>query len=191
GVLVDTEQRLAGESVDAILRPRRGRGRLATPFREALVDGAEREDVLDEACRLPRLAVDVRAAADVFMIGSGALAPLAGFLDEGDYRSVVATGRLLSGAPLGGPGVLRGGQPEAAALRGRERVALSPGRRPIGILQVEDTFAAPADGEARYVYGTDDEAHPGVAALHRSGSHALAGTVTAFAPPADALGRYD
>src|SRR5262249_61934109 len=131
GVLVDTEQRLAGESVDAILRPRRGRGRLATPFRQALVDGAEREAVFDEACRLPRLAVDVRAAADVFMIGSGALAPLAGFLDEGDYRSVLATGRLLSGAPLGVPVVLRVDKHEATALRRWERAAIFHGLRPI------------------------------------------------------------
>jgi ATP sulfurylase/adenylyl-sulfate kinase len=190
-VVVDTGQQTSAESVDAILRHLQGRGLLATPFREALVDGSELEAALDDACRLPRLGVDVRSAADVFMIGSGALAPLAGFLDQANYRSVVTTGRLVSGAPLGVPVVLRVDGDEAAALRRWERVALVHDLRPIGILQVEDVFAAPVDDEARHVYGTDDHAHPGVAALRRSGSHALAGTVTAFAPPPDTLGPHD
>src|SRR5690349_5759758 len=106
-VVVDTGQQTSAESVDAILRHLQGRGLLATPFREALVDGSELEAALDDACRLPRLGVDVRSAADVFMIGSGALAPLAGFLDQANYHSVVTTGRLVSGAPLGVPVVLR------------------------------------------------------------------------------------
>jgi len=190
-VVVDTEQQTAAESVESILRQLQGRGLVATPFREVLVAGSDLEVALEETRGLPRLAVDARAAADVFMIGSGALAPLGGFLNEADYRSVVATGRLLSGAPLGVPVVLRVDEHEAAALRRRERVALFHGLRPIGMLRVEDAFAAPADGEARPVYGTDDHAHPGVAGLPRSGSHALAGTVIAFAPPPDALGPYD
>src|SRR5215470_13637475 len=63
-VVVDTEQQTAAESVEVILRHLQGRGLLAAPFREALLDGAELKAALDEACRLPRLSVDVRAAAD-------------------------------------------------------------------------------------------------------------------------------
>ena len=190
-VVVDTEHETAAESVHVILRHLEERRLLAAAFRDTLVGGSERESALEDALRLPRLGVDGRTAADVFMIGSGALAPLTGFLGERDYRSVVSTGRLESGAPLGLPVVLRVDGEEAAFFRHRGAVALFHGDRPVGILHVEESFAAPPDSEARHVYGTDDCAHPGVGILLRSGTHALAGSVTAFAPPPGALGRYD
>ena len=190
-VVADTARQTAAESVAAILHHLEERGLLATPFHDALADGSELEAALEEAARMPRLGVDARAAADVFMIGSGALAPLTGFLGERDYRSVVATGRLECGAPLGLPVVLRVEGAEAAASRRWNRVALFQADRPIGILDLEDAFEAAAELEARLVYGTEDYAHPGVAALHRGGTHALAGRVTAFTPPAGVLGPYD
>ena len=190
-VVVDTERQTATESTEAILRHLEERGLLAAPLRDTVVDGSEQEAALEEALRLPRLGVDARAAADVFMIGSGALTPLTGFLGERDYRSVVWTGRLESGAPLGLPVVLRVDGSEAAIFSRHDAVALFHGDRAVGIMHLEDAFAAPPESEARQVYGTDDCAHPGVAALLRSGTHALAGRVTAFAPPAGALGPYD
>lgn len=190
-VTVDTEWQTAAESVDAILHHLEGRGLVTAPFRDRLLDGPELEAALGEAYRLPRLRVDARAAADVFMIGSGALAPLGGFLGERDYRSVVGTGRLEGGAPLGVPVVLRVEKEHAEALVRFERVGLFHEERPIGILDVEEAFAAPQAAEAHSVYGTEDLAHPGVAALHGAGTHAVAGPVTAFAPAPHAVGPYD
>src|SRR5262249_56010096 len=103
----------AAESVESILRHLQGRGLVATPFREVLVAGSDLEVALEETRGLPRLAVDARAAADVFMIGSGALAPLGGFLNEADYPSLVATGPLFSRAPLPVPVLPRPDTPAA------------------------------------------------------------------------------
>ena len=191
-VVVDTERESPAESVAAIVRHLEARGLVPAPFRDALLDGAEREAALAEAVGLPRLEVDARAAADVLMLGSGALTPLRGFLGEEDYRSVVETGRLAGGAPLGVPVVLRASAPEADRVgRAGDRVALVSGGDVVGVLRVEEVFPAPAGPEALGVYGTDDEAHPGVAALLAAGGCALAGPVTAFAPPASALGPHD
>src|SRR5207248_5196812 len=129
--------------------------------------------------------------ADVLMIGSGALAPLEGFLDERDYGAVLATARLASGSPIGLPVLLRVTGDEARQLRRLERIALFDAGRPVGVLEVADAFEAPAAAEAAAVYGTEDLAHPGVAALHAAGTHALAGRVTAFAPPRESLGPHD
>jgi ATP sulfurylase/adenylyl-sulfate kinase len=185
-VLVDSERQTPAESVAAVLRHLERRGLVPTPFRDRLLRGDELAAAQAEARVLPRLEVDARAAADVFMLGSGALSPLDGFLGERDYRSVVETARLDGGAPLGVPVVLR---VDAAAAGSRGRVALFHDGRPIGVLQVEEAFAAPPDVEAECVYGTRDPAHPGVAALHQAGAHVLAGPVTAFLP--DGLGPYD
>src|SRR5215472_12033947 len=67
-VVVDTEQQTAAESLESILRQLQGCGLVATPFREVLVAGSDLEVALEETRGLPRLAVDARAAADVFMI---------------------------------------------------------------------------------------------------------------------------
>jgi sulfate adenylyltransferase/3'-phosphoadenosine 5'-phosphosulfate synthase len=190
-VTVDTECETAMESVAAILRHLEARGLVRTRFRDGLLDGVERDAALEEARTLPRLQVDARAAADVLMLGAGALTPLRGFLGERDYRAVVASGRLAGGTPLGVPVTLRVSAEEAAGLARSERVALVHEGTPIGVLRLEEAFRAPAAAEALGVYGTEDTAHPGVAALHRAGSHALAGEVTAFRPPSGALGPYD
>jgi ATP sulfurylase/adenylyl-sulfate kinase len=188
-VLVDSERQTPVESVNAILHHLESRGLVRAPFRDGLLAGAERDEAVREARALPRLDVDARAAADVLMLGSGALTPLRGFLGERDHRSVVETGRLAGGAPLGVPVTLRVSGTEAARLAREERVALLHDGRPVGVLRVAETFAAPAAPEARGVYGTEDEAHPGVAALLRSGDHAVAGEVTAFLP--EDLGPHD
>jgi sulfate adenylyltransferase/3'-phosphoadenosine 5'-phosphosulfate synthase len=185
-VLVDSERETADESVAAVLRHLERRGLVPTPFRDRLLRGEELASAQAEARILPRLAVDARVAADVFMLGSGALSPLDGFLGEEDYRAVLETARLAGGSPLGVPVVLR---VDDAAAASRDRMALVHEGRPIGILDVREAFAAPADVEAGCVYGTRDLAHPGVAALNQAGTHVLAGPVTAFPP--DDLGPYD
>jgi sulfate adenylyltransferase/3'-phosphoadenosine 5'-phosphosulfate synthase len=176
-VVVDSERQTVAESVAAVLRHLELRGLVQAPFQHRQLEGDELEAPRDEARRLPRLDVDGRVAADVLMLGTGALAPLRGFLGEDDYRSVVATGRLAGGAPLGVPVVLRVDEVAAGA---RGRIALCHDGRPVGVLHVEEAFAAPAGSEAVCVYGTDDPAHPGVAALRAAGGHVLAGPVTAF-----------
>jgi sulfate adenylyltransferase/3'-phosphoadenosine 5'-phosphosulfate synthase len=188
-VLVDSEAETVEESVAAIMRHLERRGLVPRPFQDALLRGEAVAAAAAEATRLPRLDVDARVAADVYMIGSGALSPLVGFLGERDYRSVVETGRLAGGAPLGVPVVLRVDPATARDLGARHRVALFHEGRPVGFLDVEEAYAAAAADEAVGVYGTDDGAHPGVAALLQSGGHALSGRVTAFLP--DDLGPYD
>jgi ATP sulfurylase/adenylyl-sulfate kinase len=190
-VTVHTERQTVAESVDAILHHLEMRGLIRAAVREALLEGQALEAAVDDARRLHRVDVDARVAADVRMLGSGGLAPLRGFLGERDYRSVVACGRLAGGAPLGVPVVLRVSADRASTLRGEERLALCESGRPIAILHVEDVYAAGVEAEAAGVYGTNDAAHPGVAALLRSGSHAFGGAVTAFPRPAGDTGRYD
>jgi ATP sulfurylase/adenylyl-sulfate kinase len=188
-VLIDSERQAPAESVNAVLQHLESRGLVRAPFRDGLLAGAERDEAVQEARVLPRLDVDARVAADVLMLGSGALTPLRGFLGERDYRSVVETGRLAGGAPLGVPVTLRVSAAEAGRLAREERVTLVHDGHPVGVLRDAEAFAAPAAPEARGVYGTEDEAHPGVAALLRSGDHAVAGEVTAFLP--GDLGPHD
>jgi sulfate adenylyltransferase len=54
----------------------------------------------------------------------------------------------------------------------------------LGVIDVEEIYRRDKRHEATRVYRTDDEAHPGVAALYAAGDVVVAGPVTALALPA-------
>jgi sulfate adenylyltransferase/3'-phosphoadenosine 5'-phosphosulfate synthase len=188
-VVVDTEGETVAESVATIIAHLERRSLIPVAFSDELLAGPAREAAVAEARGLDALEVDGRAAADVLMLASGALLPMRGFTGRRDHESVLATARLEGGAPVGVPVTLRVSGERAAWLARQRRVALVRAGELIGTLEPEEVFAAPHDAEAVHVYGTDDDAHPGVAALRRSGDHAVAGRVTAFAPLGS--GPYD
>src|SRR5690606_1500812 len=82
---------------------------------------------------------------------------------------------------------------EAARIGEGDEVALvTPGdRRIVGLMQVTDRFRYDARREAALVFGTTDEAHPGVARLYRQGEVYLGGPVWVLdRPGADRFGPY-
>jgi sulfate adenylyltransferase len=58
-------------------------------------------------------------------------------------------------------------------------------------MDVTSAFTTSPEVEARSVYGTDDDAHPGVRVLKESGRWALGGKVTALARPTSGFPEYD
>jgi ATP sulfurylase/adenylyl-sulfate kinase len=185
-ITVDSERETVGESLDRILDALERRGHIWRGVREYRFAGS------DELARgLPRLEVGPREASDALMIGTGSLSPLAGFMAEHDYSSVLESGRLSGGQPFTIPVVLGVDAADGRRLLGKDRVALWHGGHPIAIVEVESTFQTTPDGEAIAVYGTADEAHPGVHALRERGTLALAGAVLALARPDTGFPKYD
>jgi sulfate adenylyltransferase len=119
------------------------------------------------------------------MLASGALSPLDSFMGPDDYNAVISSGRLANGAPFTIPIVLRAEAPKA------KRVALFMSDQPVGILEVDSAFATSPELEATNVYGTTDDAHPGVRLLKESTGWALGGRVTALARPSSGFPEYD
>jgi sulfate adenylyltransferase len=70
-------------------------------------------------------------------------------------------------------------------LRGAERIALlsHEGGRPLSVLEVSDIFTRDREKEAKGVFGTEETAHPGVAALEAAGSNCIAGDVRVLRLP--------
>ena len=185
-VICDTARETLQQSLSKVIDTLERLGHLDRPLRERLPEGEELDALRAEARTLPRLDVGQRELSDLFMLASGALAPLDSFMDAADYNSVVSAGRLANGHPFTIPIVLRAG----AAPRA-ERIALFIGDQPVGILDVASAFATSHETEARSVYGTDDDAHPGVRVLKDSGRWALGGSVTALARPTSGFPEYD
>jgi sulfate adenylyltransferase len=130
------------------------------------------------------LQLSARTASDLELIANGAFSPLTGFMKEADYLSVVKEMRLANGLPWSLPVTLPVSQAEAANLQIGETLVLTrPDGTPSAFLHLEEKYEYNQVQEARLVYGTDDEAHPGVAALYNQGKVLLAGPIEVFRHP--------
>ena len=185
-VTCDTSEESLGESLAKVLDKLERLGLLPRHVFERLPSGDELQELRTEARALPRLQVGQRELSDVFMLGAGALSPLDGYMDRDDYESVIEQGRLAGGAPFTIPIVLRTDEIPTA-----DRVGLFVGDKPIGIIDVVGAYEADIRREALGVYGTEDDAHPGVRVLKESGRWAIGGQVVALARPSSGFPEFD
>ncbi len=185
-VVCDTARETPAESLAKIIDALERLGHLPRRVVERLPAGDELHALRAEARTLPRLDVGQRELSDLFMLASGGLAPLDSFMGAEDYEAVVTTGRLANGHPFTIPIVLR-----AATAPSADRLALFVGDRPVGIIDITNAYRTDHEAEASSVYGTDDDAHPGVRVLKDSGPWAIAGGVVALAQAASGFPEYD
>jgi sulfate adenylyltransferase len=126
------------------------------------------------------------AASDLEMISVGAFSPLTGFMNKDDYNSVVEAMQLTNGLPWTIPVTLPVDAAVAADLREGQEVALMQGEHLLGIMTIAEKYPVDKEREAREIYRTTEEAHPGVARLVRNGGWRLGGEVFVLNGPKDA-----
>ena len=152
---------------------------------DLLVPEDRREATRAEADHLPKLVVNARELSDLEMLTVGALSPLAGFVGEADYVSVLETMHLSGGLAWAIPVTLSLTDDDVKRIGAGNSVALlsREGGDPIAVVDVAEVFKRDRQKEALGVYGTEDLEHPGVRALHDAGDFCLAGTVRALGLP--------
>ncbi len=151
---------------------------------ELLVSGPEGEALRQRAASLPAVRLSARSLSDLELLAVGGYSPLEGFMTRADYRSVVKEMRLASGLPWPMPITLAVSRQEASALQEGQEVALADaGGRVLAVLELAEKFGYEKRREARQVYRTEDEAHPGVAALYRQAEVLLGGRLRVIEPP--------
>src|SRR5438309_3831092 len=101
------------------------------------------------------------------MIAIGGYSPLAGFMGQADYTSVVDSMHLANGLPWTIPVTLSISDEDSAKARPGSRIALCWEGEPIAVMRIDEQYRRDPTIEAEKVYRTTDEAHPGVAALYR------------------------
>jgi sulfate adenylyltransferase len=163
---------------------------LVTPHGGVLVDrvvtGADAEALRAKAESLPRVTLTDTQAADLEMIAVGAMSPIEGFLGKADYESVLENVRLANGAIWSLPITLRVHEDVA----GDEVALASPDGQLLGVMQVTERYEGDKTREAELVYGTTEEAHPGVAILYSQGDVILAGPIQVFDFQPNLFGEY-
>jgi sulfate adenylyltransferase len=152
------------------------------PHGGALVDRTLRgtlcEVALAHAGRLPRVTLNAVNLSDLELIGNGAFSPLTGFMGEADYRSVVDDMYLQCGLPWTIPITLAVTLEEAEQLPIGQEVGLyDAAGRLVGLLELAEKFGYDKVNEARKVFTTDEEKHPGVARIYQAGEVYLGGEV--------------
>ena len=134
--------------------------------------------MLQRAQELPKVTLGPRTLSDLEMISTGVFSPLTGFMDRGDYESVVETMHLANGIVWSMPITLSVNDYEANGYKEGDEIALANGEgRVVAAMIVTDRYSYDKNIEAKEVYRTDDENHPGVAALYRQGNTLLGGEV--------------
>ncbi len=144
-----------------------------------LVKGEEIGERLREAESLKKVMVGSLQASDLLMLGMGAFSPLDGFMKRDDYTGVVRDMRLSDGTLWPIPIVLPVDDEVGRELKEGEKVALvySEGRQIIATMVVEEKYRYDKIEEAREVFGTEDEKHPGVMKVYKQGDTYIGGRV--------------
>ena len=149
--------------------------------------GVAREGTLEKAKELPRLVLSPVSVSDVELIANGAYSPLVGFVTRTDYESVVDTMRLSSGVVWSIPITLPVGPAFADALHEGDEIALyqptSAGEHLLATMEVQEKYTYDKAREAREVYRTTEDAHPGVARLYAQGDVLLGGPISVLNQP--------
>jgi sulfate adenylyltransferase/3'-phosphoadenosine 5'-phosphosulfate synthase len=158
---------------------------------ERIVDSEAAAELQARAESLPSIPLSPRQLSEMRLMGVGALSPLGGFMRRADYHSVLEDMRLASGLAWPMPITLSAPSNSAASLARFDKAALRDHRgRLVGVLNVEDVFEYNKTEEARKVFLTEDEQHPGVAALYEQEDIYVGGQVDVFAHPIEFHGVH-
>lgn len=142
----------------------------------------ERDDLISEAQGLPALTLSSAAAANAVMLGAGYFNPLPGYMSRPDALAVGKSMHTTDG--LFWPVPILNLTQDVTAIQGAKRIALRDpnveGEPVIAIQTVEgiDEFSeAEINTLCQQVFTTQDDEHPGVAALKAQGRHVVHGPI--------------
>jgi len=117
----------------------------------------------EEALHLPSWQVTPRQICDLELIINESFSPLTGFLNQGDYNSVLSNMRLESGCIWPIPITLDVTREFAESVSKGDRIVLRDHEFfALAILTIESIWEPDRSAEAQAVFGTEDTTHPGV-----------------------------
>ncbi len=142
--------------------------------------------------RLATVALDRRQQMDLRQIAAGSFSPLEGFMGRRDLDCVLREMRLADGTPWPLPVLLDVSAEQAAGLQVGEVVGLTDEEGTVlGLLDLQEKYAADPPAVARSVHGTLDTRHPGVGLAMRMRPVLLAGRVSLVRPGGSETREYE
>ena len=122
--------------------------------------------ILNEFDDYVSIEIDREDAQELDNIAYGVFSPLVGFLDKGDFESVIARGRLMDDTPWTIPIVLDLNRSELEGSEQGSTLGLVYNGHPTATLEIDDVFTFNRSEFSKHVFGTTDTNHPGVAKVN-------------------------
>lgn len=155
-------------------------GKLVNRF----VPDNEKELWLEKAKNLEnKIKLNKREISDLEMIAVGAFSPLEGFMCKKDYENVIESMRLYSGLVWPIPITFSASKETAENFEEWDDIALLDENEILGILHLEEKYTYDKKKEAKLVYKTTDNNHPGVKILYDRDEILLGGKITLIQRP--------
>lgn len=148
------------------------------------VTGAQARALEEKARSLPKHALNSRERADLELLANGGFSPLEGFMTQTQYKRVVNEMHLDGGVPWTIPITLSVTREEANHLRNDICLTDEDGT-PLAVMFVAESYEYNKEHEAKAVYKTTEDKHPGVAALYAQGEVLIGGPLQVFKRPAN------
>jgi sulfate adenylyltransferase len=144
-----------------------------------LISDQEKYAIKDQVKSLHSIRLNSREASDLIMLGMGAYSPLKGFMGSEDYKSVILDMHLADSCLWPMPVTLSINRDESDRIKEGQRIALFDSNNVdlLGTMIVEEKFTYDKLFEAKQVFGTSEEQHPGVSKIYGQGEIYLAGPV--------------
>ena len=159
---------------------------LLSPHGEKLINRMcneeEKRRFLEEIPHMKTIEVSERTLADIECISTGVYSPLEGFMTKEDYENVVKRMHLTNGVLWPIPVTLPVSKIFTDLLSRGESVLLTYQNKPIAVLSVEDIYSYDKIEEAKEVYGTVEQKHPGVALILSQEDRYIGGKIKVLAP---------
>ena len=152
---------------------------------ELFAEPANIEKVKRQAISLARWDLTARQICDLELLMNGAFFPLTGFLGKEDYDNVLENLRLLNGSLWPIPITLDVSETFAQSIKLDENIALCDQEGVIlATMNISDKWVPDKIHEAKKVFGTADQYHPGVDyLLNNSGKIYLGGQIRGIESP--------
>ena len=137
---------------------------------DLMLDHTAAEAIKAASIDYPSVTLTMQQLCDLEMLLNGSFSPLRGFMGQADYAAVLANLRLANGIVWPMPIVLSVSPEIAKPLAKGQTLALRDEEGTmLAVLDVEDLWTPDPEAEAKAVFGTVDQAHPGVRALLGAG----------------------
>ena len=147
-----------------------------------MLDEKQLKNEKERAETFPEVRMNSRETSDLIMMAMGAFSPLEGFMKENDYFGVIQEMHMADGTLWPIPITMSVTKERAENIAPGSEIALLDDETGelMGSMTVEEKFSYDKRNEAKLVFRSEDETHPGVAKIYAQGDVYLAGSVKAF-----------
>ncbi|MCZ6542985.1 MAG: sulfate adenylyltransferase [Planctomycetota bacterium] len=143
-----------------------------------IVDSSRAEALAAEAAAMRSITLSTKQACDLEMMATGAFSPLTGFVAKADFDSICSNLRLADGTVWPIPITLAvDGEVKAALRLGQQATLKHEDGTLLAVIDIQEIYPHDKTIEIPNVFGTEDEAHPGVKAVMDEGEWLVAGPI--------------